>query len=136
MSTAHTPWHPGGRALTTAFAILLLARTATAAPTYDGHLTLPGARLGGASATLDVVTTAVTGTLTISASTSPASGDYTVTGKQKGVRLVVKGTSAAGTKVMWTCGYSTNSGDDPTSGAAGPAQNSIAQKYLPRNCRN
>ncbi len=37
--------------------------------------------------------------------------------------------------VIWNCGYAPEQGRDPATGAASPANTTIAMKYLPRMCR-
>jgi type IV pilus assembly protein PilA len=43
--------------------------------------------------------------------------------------------TVSGGEIIWTCGYATESGSDPATGAATPSATDVAAKYLPKQCR-
>ncbi|HXJ37153.1 MAG TPA: c-type cytochrome [Candidatus Eisenbacteria bacterium] len=107
MATAQTMWRAPRREsrwlhVLIAVAVLASARVAGAATSYDGHLILDGGRSGGASASLEASGPRLSGMLSLTIAGDATSGDYSVSGRQRGRRMTLKGATAAGSRVKWT----------------------------------
>jgi hypothetical protein len=50
--------------------------------------------------------------------------------------LSVRPTVAYGTAIRWVCGYDAYPADDPVGGASGANQTTVAERYLPPECRH
>jgi mono/diheme cytochrome c family protein len=85
-----------------ALALAARAGAAGAATPYDGLVTLDDGALGGVVATLDVLGSRVTGSLSLGTDNLMVAGDYAVRGRRRGRRFTLKGSSSAGSRVKWS----------------------------------